>query len=127
TGVTEYRDPRPRSSSRLRSDNSDSLPHFAADWPAQKRGSPRTLRKELTPRRRGAKRGGRNLLPINTLPSSLVTYFPHICLAISAHFGLSDTVTCRLAGRLASRHVAPVSARWVIRGAASKSSTFPDA
>src|ERR1019366_5318976 len=62
-------------------------------------------------------RGGKNTL----------SYFPHICLAISAHFGLSDTVTCRLAGRLASRHVAPVSARWVIRGAASKSSTFPDA
>ena len=36
-------------------------------------------------------------------------YFPHICLAISAHFGLSDTATCRLAGRRASRRVAPVS------------------
>ena len=24
------------------------------------------------------------------------SYVPHICLAISAHFGLSDTVTCRL-------------------------------
>jgi hypothetical protein len=24
------------------------------------------------------------------------TYFPHMCLAISGHFCLSDTVTCRL-------------------------------
>jgi hypothetical protein len=36
-------------------------------------------------------------------------YFPHICLAISAHFGLSDTVTWRLAGGRASRRVAPVN------------------
>jgi hypothetical protein len=27
---------------------------------------------------------------------SILSYFPHICLFISAHFGLSDTVTCRL-------------------------------
>jgi len=43
------------------------------------------------------------------LPKCEITYFPHICLAISGHFGLSDTVTCRLAGRRASRFVASVS------------------
>src|ERR1019366_10341657 len=44
-----------------------------------------------------------------TTVAILGTYFPHICLAISAHFGLSDTVTWRLAGGGAGRRVAPVN------------------